>query len=86
MPNEVPDYYAVLSVPPKASPEEIKVAFRRLAHRYHPDKNRGNDPEAAAAVEKFNAVRVAYEILGDAEKKAEYDSSRRLKSWLASMG
>jgi len=82
MPNEVPDHYAVLSVPPKATPEEIKRAFRRLALRYHPDRTGGD----ALAAEKFNAIRIAYEVLGDAEKKTEYDSSRRLKNWLASLG
>ncbi len=82
MPNEVPDYYAVLSVPPKATSEEIKRAFRRLALRYHPDRTGGD----AQAAEKFNAIRIAYEVLGDAEKKTEYDSSRRLKNWLASLG
>ncbi|SDT96571.1 curved DNA-binding protein [Verrucomicrobium sp. GAS474] len=86
MPSEIPDYYDVLSVPPKATADEIKGAFRRLALRYHPDRNLGDPGEAALATEKFNEVRAAYEVLGDAEKKADYDSSRRMKKWLASLG
>jgi DnaJ-class molecular chaperone len=63
------DPYEVLGVAKTASSGEIKKAFRRLAKNYHPDHNR-NDPKAK---EKFAEVNAAYEIVGDPEKKAQYD-------------
>lgn len=59
------DYYKVLGVDKGASPEEIKKAFRSLAHKYHPDK--GGDPE------RFKEVNEANQILSDATKRAQYD-------------
>lgn len=63
------DYYAVLGVSRHADQEEIKKAYRRLARRYHPDVNRG-DQEAA---ERFKEINEAYEVLGDPEKRRRYD-------------
>ena len=65
-----PDYYQTLGVPRDADAATIKKAYRRLAQKYHPDKNLDN-PEAAA--EKFKPVQEAYHILSDEEKKAAYD-------------
>ncbi|MFH0987595.1 MAG: DnaJ domain-containing protein, partial [Patescibacteria group bacterium] len=59
------DYYKVLGVSKDASPEEIKRAFFTLAQKYHPDK--GGDSE------KFKEINEAYQILGDKDKKAQYD-------------
>ncbi len=63
------DYYEVLGIPQSASQETIKSAYRKLALRYHPDKNRGNQE----AEEKFKEGTQAYEILSDTQKRGLYD-------------
>jgi DnaJ-class molecular chaperone len=63
------DPYAVLGVAKSANEKEIKAAFRKLAKQYHPDAN-ANDPSAVA---RFNEANQAYEILGDKEKRAQFD-------------
>jgi molecular chaperone DnaJ len=63
------DYYEVLGVDRQASPEDVKKAYRKLAHRYHPDKN-PNDPDAEA---RFKEASEAYAVLSDAEKRSTYD-------------
>ncbi|MDD5035372.1 MAG: DnaJ domain-containing protein, partial [Methylococcaceae bacterium] len=63
------DYYELLSVPRNASDSDIKKSFRRLAMKYHPDRNTGN-PEAE---EKFKKVKEAYEVLSDPKKRSAYD-------------
>jgi len=65
------DYYAVLGVNKKATEDEIKRAYRKLAMKYHPDKNPTNQ---AAAEEKFKEVTEAYEVLSDKQKREIYDS------------
>ena len=64
------DYYETLGVSKNASETEIKKAYKRLAMKYHPDKNQDNKAEAEA---KFKEVKEAYEILTDPQKKAAYD-------------
>jgi len=59
------DYYKILGVPRNASPEEIKRAYRKLAHKYHPDK--GGDEK------KFKEIAEAYQVLSNKEKRAQYD-------------
>src|SRR5260221_1493465 len=69
-----PDYYAVLGVAASASQDEIKKKYRKLASKHHPDKN-PNDPKAA---DTFKQISEAYQTLGDAEKRKQYDDMRRL--------
>lgn len=63
------DYYRILGVGKNASPEEIKKAYRKLALRYHPDKN----PNNREAEEKFKKINEAYAVLGDPDKRSQYD-------------
>lgn len=65
------DFYEVLGVPKNASEDEIKKAYRKLAMKFHPDRNQGD--KAKEAEEKFKEVKEAYEVLSDAQKKAAYD-------------
>ncbi len=60
------NYYETLGVEKNASADEIKKAYRKLAHKYHPDKGAGNEP-------KFKEVNEAYQVLSDNEKKSQYD-------------
>jgi len=69
---EFKDYYKILGVEPDADKTEIKAAYRRLARRYHPDVSSEADAEA-----HFKEVSEAYEVLKDAQKRAEYDELRR---------
>ncbi|WP_300603879.1 DnaJ domain-containing protein [Niabella sp.] len=66
------DYYSILGVTEKATPEELRGSYRRLAKRYHPDKNPGN-PEAEA---HFKRINEAYEILSDRQSRDIYDHYR----------
>lgn len=63
------DYYEILSVSRDASPEEIKKAYRKLAFKYHPDRN----PDDAESESKFKDAAEAYEVLRDENKRARYD-------------
>ena len=63
------DYYEILGINKNASEDEIKKAYRKLAMKYHPDKN----PNNKEAEEKFKKINEAYEILSDKEKRKKYD-------------
>lgn len=64
------DYYNILNIDKKATQDEIKRAYRKLAIKYHPDKNQGNKD----AEEKFKEISEAYEVLSDPKKREEYDT------------
>ncbi len=77
------DYYKVLGVDKSASASEIKSAYRKLAMKYHPDRNPGNK----AAEEKFKEINEANEVLSDPQKRARFDQiSNSYSSWQQSGG
>src|SRR5512136_2221158 len=63
------DYYEVLGVKKTATEAELKKAYRKLAMKYHPDRNKGEK----AAEDKFKEINEAYAVLSDAEKRKQYD-------------
>src|SRR6266487_2056936 len=70
------DYYQVLGVPKNASASDIKKAYRKLAQRHHPDANPGNQE----AEERFKEISAAHDVLGDPEKRQQYDQVREMAS------
>jgi len=68
------DYYQVLGVDSSASQKDITKAYRALARKFHPDANPGDD----AAEERFKEVSAAYEVVGDPDKRGQYDEVRRM--------
>jgi molecular chaperone DnaJ len=73
------DYYEVLGVPRTATAKDITRAYRKLARQYHPDANPGQE-------ERFKDISAAYDVIGDAEKRKEYDEVRRLGPAAAGFG
>src|SRR5580698_3578069 len=69
MPTAKRDYYEVLEISKTSTVEEVKKAYRKAAHKYHPDKNPGDK----AAELKFKECAEAYEVLSDEQKRARYD-------------
>ncbi|MEX0833547.1 MAG: molecular chaperone DnaJ [Actinomycetota bacterium] len=68
------DYYKILGVPKNSSQADIKKAYRKLAQKFHPDANQGNKD----AEERFKEVSSAYDVLGDEEKRKQYDEVREM--------
>ena len=66
------DYYQILGVGEKATPDEIKKTYRKLAKKYHPDSNQ-DDNQAA---ERFKEINEAHEVLSDPKKRKQYDDLR----------
>ena len=74
------DYYKILAVAKDASDDEIKKSYRKLALKYHPDKNQDGTPEEKEAAEKmFKDIGEAYSVLSDATKRRRYDSGQDLE-------
>ena len=69
--NNQPDLYKILGVSKKSSEDEIKKSYRKLALKFHPDRNRNNKEEAE---KKFKEISKAYEILSDKSKRNTYDN------------
>ena len=67
------NFYQVLGVAENATQDEIKKAYRKLAVKHHPDKNRGNKQ----AEERFKKISEAYDVLGDEKKRTQYDAMRK---------
>lgn len=76
------DYYDILGVPETATAKDITRAYRKLARKYHPDANPGD----ATAEERFKEVSSAYDVIGDAEKRKEYDEVRKLGPMASGFG
>ena len=73
------DYYKVMGVASTATDKEITRAYRKLAKQYHPDANPGSE-------DRFKEISAAYDVLGDAAKRKEYDEVRRLGPAAAGFG
>ena len=69
------DYYKILNIDKTANKEQIKTAYKKLALQYHPDKNPTNKEEAE---NKFKEISEAYQILGDSQKKINYDNGNNI--------
>lgn len=63
------NYYDILGISKTASTDDIKKAYKKLAMKYHPDRNKDD----TSAEKKFKEINEAYQVLGDAEKKKQYD-------------
>lgn len=68
------DYYRILGIPENSDPKSIKRAFRKLAFKYHPDTNPGNEKQTE---DKFKEINEAYGVLGDEERRRQYDLARK---------
>jgi molecular chaperone DnaJ len=73
------DYYAVLGIDRRATPEDIKKAFRRLTLEWHPDRHSSHAGGESEAAERYRQINEAYNTLGDAARRSRYDMTQRLE-------
>src|SRR5580700_9688049 len=73
MPTPLPDYYAIMNLKPSATQAEVKQRYRELARRFHPDVNPSPD-----SAQKIKTVNEAHRVLGDPERRSQYDAERIL--------
>src|SRR3954467_4069686 len=76
------DYYKILGIAEEASQKEVTRAYRKLARKLHPDAN----PDDSQAEERFKEVSAAYDVVGDPDKRKEYDEVRKLGPVAAGFG
>jgi len=77
---ELPDYYAVLEVPPTSSADDIKRAYKKSALKWHPDRVPSDSPERPKRTTMFQRINDAYYTLSDATRRKDYDEARRWQS------
>lgn len=77
------DYYKILDIPKTANDDEIKKAYRKLALKWHPDKNQGSEEEKKTAEAKFKDINEAYSVLSDQKKRQMYDSGADMEGEFA---
>jgi curved DNA-binding protein CbpA len=77
MPDNTPDYYAILSIPSTSSPQQIRDAYKKAALKSHPDRVPSDSPERPARTKKFQQINDAYYTLSDPARRQDYDAARR---------
>lgn len=76
MTSNPPDYYSVLSIPPTATPQQIRDAYKKAALKSHPDRVPSDSPERPARTKKFQQINDAYYTLSDPARRRDYDAAR----------
>ncbi len=76
----MPSYYEILEVTPEATAEDIKKSFRKLALKYHPDKNKNSEESK----QKFMKIVEAYEVLSNDQSRKQYDGKSEQSTWVPS--
>lgn len=71
-----PDYYAILSIPPTSTPQQIRDAYKKAALKSHPDRVPADSPERPARTKKFQQINDAYYTLSDPARRQDYDAAR----------
>lgn len=75
------DYYKVLEIDPKATPQQIRDAYKKAALKHHPDRVPADSPERSARTKRFQQINDAYYTLSDATRRRDYDAARTYNSW-----
>jgi len=75
--SDLPDYYAILEIAPKATEEEVKKAYKRAALKWHPDRVSVDSPERPKRTKRFQAINDAYYTLSDLTRRRDYDEARK---------